>query len=625
MAYGFPVTSCPGFFGLRIPVQTIFELSEMVSDTTLEDEAGNDNGVYFSGDIWTLYPTGYSSEDNTVQWHIVRRTTGETSDPGIAPGEDGPHGLLRTVDLETMASATAVLGYCKQAVVQLGTESRLKQYERYCPSGARPERGRAEASVGAVSFTGSALGRFMTAVTVNLKYRKGLIDARKKDDEDRYLEVLRRAAAQPVILFDTKPGMERAWMVPQLSLVLDLFNFWAFCQRETDKEVANLVRYANPGPDGGEMAMAVLSSNEYASQVAIKSGYQGETEVLVGDMIKRINRTVEARWSKNADTDEGAPGTMRIGRTPITGWDWMELIPEFATGHSIRRNVRSEFRWFQRAPKPNWLGLTDKIPLFLGQDIGEVLKPAQTGLVCGHWYPLPGGLEQNYLAASIRCLERLSKQHGRRDDICTLFHRQVWSFKDDSIFKPCVSCMQNPTECTKQPQALDKHRTNDILPVRSSWSDWRDGAVIFGLRRKADPNISLGYWESEQGNVLMEEASRRSHDGNSTNQGAGSTADSLDVTSTSAQDESSNIAELNGAAIHLTSTAVVDKAPQKWAITCVRNWWHIGVILFLTTMLITKDSHFDWELAAAWIWWMRDWWQMAVILVLAGVLLQREM
>lgn len=226
MAYGFPILRpCPGLFGLRIPVQTMFELSEMLSDTTLEDEGGNDNGVYFEGDLWTLYPTKYDSKENTLQWHIVKRTNEESYYPGLAPGQDGPHGLLRDIDLETMASAITILGYCQEACIQLGAKSRLNQYERYCPSGSRPERGRAEASLGAVSFTGSALGRFMMAATVNFKYRRGLIDARKKDDEDMYFEVLRRAAAQPVILFDTKPGMERAWMVPQLSLVLDLFNF----------------------------------------------------------------------------------------------------------------------------------------------------------------------------------------------------------------------------------------------------------------------------------------------------------------------------------------------------------------------------------------------------------------
>ncbi|KAG6353679.1 hypothetical protein INS49_005388 [Diaporthe citri] len=300
MAYGFPAPSCPGFFGLRIPVQTMFELSEMLSDTTLEDEAGNDNGVYFDGDRWTLYPTRYSSEEHTVQWHLVKRSTDQTSDPGLAPGQEGPHSLLRKVDLETMASATAILGYCQQTNIQLGTKLRLKQYEEYRRSGARPERGRPEVSLGGISVAGNFWGRLAVTSTFTFKYRKGLIDARKKEDEDMYSEVLKRAAAQPVILFDTKPGMERAWMVPQLSLVLDLFNFWVFCQRDADKEVAERVRYAEPGPDGGEMAKAVLSNREYADQVVIKSGHEGETEMNVGAMIKRINMAVEARWLKNA-------------------------------------------------------------------------------------------------------------------------------------------------------------------------------------------------------------------------------------------------------------------------------------------------------------------------------------
>lgn len=374
--------------------------------------------------------------------------------------------------------------------------------------------------------------------------------------------------------------------------------------------------------------MDVLSKHKYASQVAIKSGYRGETEVLVGDMIKRINRTVEARWSKNADSDEGAPGTMRIGRTPITGWDWMELIPEFSTGHSIRRNARSGFRWFQRAPKPNWLGLTDKIPLFLGQDIGEVLKPAQTGVVCGHWYPLPGGLEHNYLAASIRCLEKLSRQCGKGDDICTLFHKQVWKFRDESIFRPCVSCMQNPPKCTKQPQALVKQRTQDILPVLTSWSTWRDGAVIFGLRRKTDPNISLGYWESERDNITTDgETTRKCHDENSTCQEAEPPTNDPVATSIPEQGESDSNSGPHSAATNQTTAALVEKAHRdsEWAITWVRDRWQIFVILVLTAILIAKDSHISRELATYCISWVLDWWQTVIILVLAGLLLKRGM
>lgn len=616
MAYDFPAPSCAGTFGLRIPVQTMFELSGMLSDTTLEDEAGNDNGVYFDGDLWTLYPTRYNSEEHTVQWHIVKRTTDQTSDPGLAPGQEGPHSLLREVDLETLASATAVLGYCQEAVIQLGTESRLEQYKKYRHSGARPERGRPEASLGAISFTGSVLGRFMMASTVNFKYRKGLVDARKRDDEDMYTEVLNRAAAQPVILFDTKQGMERAWMVPQLSLVLDLFNFWAFCQRHTNKEVAKRVRYARPGPDGGEMAREVLSRHEYASQVAIKSGYQGEPEVRVGAMIKRINRTVEARWFKNAESEEGAPGTMCIGRTPITGWDWMELIPEFSTGHSIRRDARSNsVGWFRKTDQPNWLSLTHKIPLFLGQDIGEVLKPTQTGVVCGHWYPLPGGLKQNYLAASVRCLESLSKQCGTGKDVCTIFHKQVWKFKDASIFEPCVSCMQNPSQCTKQPQVIDKKRTSDMLPVLPSWRDWRDGAVVFGSGRKKDPGISPGYLESAQKNVgTNEEAPKESLVGNSARQENRPPTDDPVVASSPELDENSSIAELNVVATNQITPTAVGKARQEPAIPRVLNWRHIILVLVLTTML-------PWHLATSWISWVRDWWQVAVLLVLLGTLL----
>jgi len=179
MAFGFPVPKTPGALGLQIPVAAMLELAEILYDVNLEDDDGNDAGVYFDGIFWRLYPTAYFEETNTVQWHLLRKPTGEEPSQALAPDHHGGPDWLRTISLETLESATAVLGYCSEVVIQLGTKSRLSQYRRYRSSKARIERPRPEASISGASFAASLLGRASATISATFKPRKGLKDARK--------------------------------------------------------------------------------------------------------------------------------------------------------------------------------------------------------------------------------------------------------------------------------------------------------------------------------------------------------------------------------------------------------------------------------------------------------------
>lgn len=137
MAYGFPVPSCYGFVGLRIPVDIMFQLSDVVSAEILEDEKEFQYAVCFQSVRWSLYPTEYNHEEKALQWHIIKRTTRQIFHPyTLWPPERLP-GLLKGLDLDTMADATAILGYCQRVFVQLGTQSRLEQYAECRPSNAR--------------------------------------------------------------------------------------------------------------------------------------------------------------------------------------------------------------------------------------------------------------------------------------------------------------------------------------------------------------------------------------------------------------------------------------------------------------------------------------------------------
>jgi hypothetical protein len=487
MAYDFPVPICQRTLGLRIPFGAMLELAEVLYDVTLEDDEGHHTGIYLNGVFWTLYPTRYIEEGNTIQWHLTKKPTGKVVGQSLTPDHYGGPAWFREVDLVTLVSATAILGYCAEVEIRLGTESRLQQYQKYSYSKAKIEHPPPEASIGSTSLGFSLLGRATASLTASFKPRKGLIDAQKEAKDMSYFEVLARTETEPVILFETEGGNERAWMVPQLSLILDLLNFWIF--RTGEEEIKKKVKYAKLDSDGGAQAKEVLQDRNYVNEIVIKHILEGEPDIRIGDMVKQIYGQILKRTTKDAESDEGARGTRSIGRTGIRGWDLLELT---YLGGSVarRRDVQPTAHGLRSGTMPCWMPLAKMIPVLFGQHMGELMTPKQTDQVCRHWYPLPGGFERNYLAASIKCLGKVATYYG--NEVCwELVDNLGWDFKDQSIFQPCVRCMEDPKACTKDPQRLVK-RTNKLqknsppgvnLPP---FSVPQDGAIIFGGKRKIE-------------------------------------------------------------------------------------------------------------------------------------------
>lgn len=325
-------------------------------------------------------------------------------------------------------------------------------------------------------------GQFAAA----FKARKGLRDAQASEKEMSYTDVLDRTEVEPVILFETEEGNERAWMVPQLCVILDLFNFWASRKGLDD------IRYARRGPNGGAEARAILADPEYANRVAIPKILHSESDILIGDVVKQIYGRMRKRMAANAESDEGARGTIRLGRAGIVGWDWLELT-NLAWTITRRREARPA-RQILPNIKPCWMPLTKIVPIFFGQHMGELITPARPSEVCRHWHPIPGGFENNYLAASVRCITSLAAYYGH-DRCWFLPENLVWYYKDESVFRPCVGCITDPKICVKRPQALVPaanrlHRKrlgqNSALPQVSD-----DGAVVFAMKRKDEKLLDM--------------------------------------------------------------------------------------------------------------------------------------
>ncbi|ENH67466.1 Calcium/calmodulin-dependent protein kinase [Fusarium oxysporum f. sp. cubense race 1] len=472
MAEGFEVPVHPGVFGLQMPFDAMLELAEIICDVSLEDDKGNATGIYLDGISFFLYPTSYKAlpdRQPVIQWHLKEKTSDDEGDrdPAIPPDRNGGPLWTKIPVYDTLRTSITVLGYCEKAMVQLGTEARRQYHNEPQYSHAEVEKPNIEASLNSLTL-GSSAGGAKAEGSIGFRLRTG--HKRELDDQKdlTYKQVLRISQNMPVIIYDTQSQNERAWMVSQLSMILELFNIWA------QREGLRGIQYATASADGGAAAFNVLANRSYSERIAIeKMADEDPSDIKISGIIKRLYGRIQKTRSINASSDEGARGTLSLGRCSIKGWDWLELVDGLERAVSQRRQVLAS-RMF--SSPPCWLPFTDSIPVFFAQEIGDLIVPEQPDQVCRQWSPLPGGRSNTYLSVSLRCIRGLSAS-GRYQNL-------VWSCEDAHLFEPCQNCKIVPEICPKMPQRLEKSKARKKGPIQTFPRGMNDAVVIFGTSRK---------------------------------------------------------------------------------------------------------------------------------------------
>jgi len=483
MATGFPAPQKHGAFGLQIPFSAMLEMANILCDVNLEDENGNYRGVYFDGSSFVLYATGYFAQQNTVQWHLRKKYTGKERDPALRPDHYSGPTWVRHLSIETLSEATAILGYCGNTEVQLGTASRVEHFAQYEYSLASLEKPPPEISLSTLTASLGYKGSGLSA-SGTWRLRSGLQVAREKTKDKEYIEVLDDAEKDLAILFETSPGQERAWMVPQLSLILELFNFWAFKKGLQD------IHYAEPGSNDGSGARKVLEDEMYINRPALKKLIPSDKGLCFGDIIKRIHNRIEKRTVVNFTGKDGSRGAIKLGNSGIFGWDWLEL----AGAPSI-----SDRRGIPNMREPCWIPFTQnlKVPVFMCQNLGQLITPVNKEQLCDHWCPIPGGVENPYLVATVTSIQKLATDSGQKL-MWSFRENLVWNIQGESLFEPCAECITAPIRCCKKPQILHKRRNTlvrkNLAPhmIRTVPQIKQKGAIVFAKCRKDENSLSNG-------------------------------------------------------------------------------------------------------------------------------------
>ncbi|RAL06067.1 uncharacterized protein BO80DRAFT_420377 [Aspergillus ibericus CBS 121593] len=445
LAHGYPVPPRTGGIGLELSFDVLLTLGRIHYPLELPD------GIILKGHSTMLIPTLISSP-NCLQWHfIVSETPERYIEVDRIP--DGLKENMIELDVDTLKTYRAFVGYCTRARVHMGTKH--SQFDQICSSEARNARTtvRLEREI-APTISLSGLGSFGAGIGSRVIFPRGLIASVENEEillEDRLLNSQRN----PLLLYDV-PN-QTGFLVPELCAVLEIAHVWAARQADRDT-LLSVMPFAEVSHDGGQAAYNAIVENR---NLVLREAQADEKPYMFLTKLKEIFRFLEQR----RELQRAYNSSIRMLEShSIRGWELYDIA---ACRSSWEKQVRLPL-----GKASCWRDIVhenqDTIVLFC-QGMADAIQP-EPGSVCGAWIPLPR--RENFLLASTSCIRDLTDIHGGNQHRPKLGNQLfVDKFRETDPFGPCDA--GSGGTCNRVLK-LTKSRPGDefVLP--------KEGAIVLG-------------------------------------------------------------------------------------------------------------------------------------------------
>lgn len=449
--------------GLELPFDLMLELTGMLY-TTAPSGPASPSGTFYTGVHSILYPTEKNETRGFVKWHYV------ASDYVMIPPADGTWLRLRQ---DGFIGMRTILGYTPSVQVHLGTESRLHQYESMKASHAGREKDSWSFFWDGLTIQAGFAG---SGVSSPFKFARRTGQQGAPTAKPTYDQIIHGTSDKPVILYDTAHAQESAWLVPQLSVILDLVLFQAHQERAWKdlSATARAALHAKPCWNGGLAAKEVLDNYERANTVLRLSADDG-TPVA----IKHLVMQVFAAMSHRVQLDQLHSPSSSLTTSPLLGWDLIQLTDALAIPARLQIEVHKDGL---NNSAPTWLPLARELPVFFCDGLGDVMTTKVP--ICSQFQR-----SQKNLVASIHVLQTRRKRCLKCDEYHIDTKKQlVWQLPRSDCFSECVHGAHRTEDAIARFDAgvqlmfpasgCKRARSEVCCPVIPE-----EGAVVFGAKR----------------------------------------------------------------------------------------------------------------------------------------------
>jgi ankyrin repeat protein len=462
LAVGFPLRKRPEGIGLEIPFPLLLRFAD------ISVSMDYDGGTILVGASTILFPS--QKLEDGIQWHIADATSAQEAVQVI----DRSPNWIQTRDIGELAEFRAYLGYCKHALVLLGTRDLVISQSTVELSCQLPKTGShiEMAHEGTMSAGFSIRGIFNTTVggkwVVPTRLNVGLEDNRDIED------LLMNARRRPVLVYDRNE--DRGWLVPELSLVshmaLSYLNQPDVLQRCLSS-VRDSLPYLTAAADGGLEAYNVVRDHwNLELYEKIEDGKMKTFGMVIRDFMKDLQKL---RIAENARREsKGWKLSLFSGRS-LRGWDFSELASK------AENMFQREMKWeFGSGPIWTTLGDTEDMVVIMGSRLGDLLYPdlLKTKVMSG-WETVPSGA--GLLAATNLCVMHLTQKRVLQTPSEIAASKQ---HSESKLFwyRPTLhrDCNELCNESCLTIHEITRQGSRTCTETRAPRKLPNDGAVVFG-------------------------------------------------------------------------------------------------------------------------------------------------
>jgi hypothetical protein len=440
-----------------------------------------DQGIILMGYSTALIPVKVVNGKH-VLWHL--EIAGHNSQLTVAELKATNSQWLQVESLEELRKMDALVGWCPEATVLLGTD-KLKPSSAWSGTAAKKKTWH---------WTGVNLQLIaQSAAPIQVGGQLGFTLDRRLNTvhfspSNNYLKCLTSRATEVIVLYDVET--KRAWLVPLLSVFHHmLLVYWDIIPEYSRKAQLPLVA---PSADGGKASLKALKENgEWILEAS------GSEHLTIRDLVMGFSVNLSKTFLQPSRGSE------------IYGYELMDIVMDSPMAELKRRKIgRVGLGWNQ---------LLSQVKCLFCSGVGDVIYGSRAIDDNSSCNRLPHGLD--LMAATLRAIENLSMQSGSllKSPLCRLSSKHVY-LVTGTPFTRCqhtgtsqVSCW-NILHISKYRPGKDGSTSQPSL----RGTQWVNGAIVFGRQKKgissfsplkiddAEPNQTITIHEVYERRVLTE-------------------------------------------------------------------------------------------------------------------------
>lgn len=386
LAEDFPIPERGEELGVEMPFEEMTLLGLIWYPCNCDDK------LFLKGDTTALIPTSTARGDS-IQWHFFQSEDKESQIPWEVIRKHAVS-MVDVPDVKELAKKWAFVGYFPDANIHLGTRGSGFGRIQFSGAGFNDKRKLKWGHEYSGNIGTSGMGIFGAGLSAKMVVHH-TANQRIRLAQKRILQRVSNSKHEPALLYDVGSG--RAWLVPQLSVVLHLVLAWASFQDDAE-ELLDMFPYAEAHYDGGAAAhRAIKPAMDMELPESAQTPEMKTFSQLLSEFFAYITNITDQQMGSGVKEKKG-----------LVGYEFKKIAEE-------REHIFSKRASIDGARSAGWLKLiasTPDVPVLFCSNLADPVKPAPGHDTenCLAWREVPR--DQYFLAASIQCIKYLSEQCG---------------------------------------------------------------------------------------------------------------------------------------------------------------------------------------------------------------------